>query len=711
MGEQPVLSISLLASNRRETIRKCLDSLSGIMEKVPSELIIVDTGCDGETRGILEEYTRQIINFEWCNDFARARNAGLSQARGKWFMYIDDDEWFTDVTEIVNFFVSCEYRKYGAACYIQRNFMDREGISYTDDWVGRMVCLTKDTRFIGCIHEYLSPSLGDCKLLHSPANHFGYLFDSNEKMYKRVKRNTTLLLKMLGQEKEKPRWWTHLAQEYGSIHEYYKLYDLCKEAIGYFEKADSDMVNSGRGTFYVGCIYANLQRGFYEDAIKDYQEAIQDKRNTEACQAALYVNAAAAYIHAGQYEEAAVCSRKYLRLYRKLKKDENTVLLQGSFFVRDALQTGYRNNACSYLIISELKQMHNQALKKYFGSLGWEDKVLYPHFELIPEILGFWSKTKYEECYVQMADILMGRKDVANVTVEQLKEKELEEADFMRLARIFSQVSSTHYYISYLHILYGDFCGNIENLSGDFEKMFEVLADFFGLPDKFWGIAGRGNVDLGNLLLRIPFDRFKMAVDSFAENSDKETIEKRRKMMAELKIQEDIRYDYFTIRTTEALTANVQDCDSYETLHEKLLEYVDSQLKFHERFFNDNAFMGEMEMLPLPCRLAIRLGEALLVEQEGDRKVVLERYRDCLGIFPPMNDVISKYAHLYKEKTDERGKLNCELENLGREMKQRIRFLMEQGMISEAEEALCRLKEFIPEDKELEILSHEMEIH
>lgn len=51
MEKQPVLSISLLASNRKETIRKCLDSLTGIMEKVPSERIIMDTGCDRETRG------------------------------------------------------------------------------------------------------------------------------------------------------------------------------------------------------------------------------------------------------------------------------------------------------------------------------------------------------------------------------------------------------------------------------------------------------------------------------------------------------------------------------------------------------------------------------------------------------------------------------------------------------------------------------------
>lgn len=210
-------------------------------------------------------------------------------------------------------------------------------------------------------------------------------------------------------------------------------------------------------------------------------------------------------------------------------------------------------------------------------------------------------------------------------------------------------------------------------------------------------------------------------MDALAEKSGRESIERRREMLKNWGKSPDgnvaaygflgnVRYDYFCMKTMEALLVKGDEDVGYEGLRQGLLEYVDSQLKFYGQFFNDNAFMGEMEMLPLPCRLAVRLGEALLEEQEGKRKAVLERYRDCLGIFPPMNDVISKYAHLYKEKTDERGKLNRELENLGREMKQRIRFLMGQGMISEAEEALHRLKGFLPEDKELETMEQELQV-
>ena len=33
-------------------------------------------------------------------------------------MYLDDDEWFVDTRELIEFFVSGEYKKYGQASYI-----------------------------------------------------------------------------------------------------------------------------------------------------------------------------------------------------------------------------------------------------------------------------------------------------------------------------------------------------------------------------------------------------------------------------------------------------------------------------------------------------------------------------------------------------------------------------------------------------------------
>ena len=142
-----LLSISLLASNRKDTIFKCLDSLKPLRDAISSELIIVDTGCDEELHQALLKYADIVTRFTWCNDFSKARNAGLKLAHGEWFLYLDDDEWFVDLEDMIRFFQSGAYKKYGYANYIQRNFADDSGTHYNDSWVTRMIRLEKNTRF------------------------------------------------------------------------------------------------------------------------------------------------------------------------------------------------------------------------------------------------------------------------------------------------------------------------------------------------------------------------------------------------------------------------------------------------------------------------------------------------------------------------------------------------------------------------------------
>ena len=165
-AERPVLTISLLSSNRKDTIRKCLDSLNTLRERVDSELIIVDTGNNEEMRKIHEEYTDLIIPFTWCNDFSKARNVGLNAAKGEWFLYLDDDEWFIDTVDIEEFFLSGEYRDYGLAYYIQRNYGDYEGMHHSDARVSRLFPIRDKIQFVSTIHEYPVPLRGKTKLLH-----------------------------------------------------------------------------------------------------------------------------------------------------------------------------------------------------------------------------------------------------------------------------------------------------------------------------------------------------------------------------------------------------------------------------------------------------------------------------------------------------------------------------------------------------------------
>ena len=118
-----VLSISMLISGQ-ENMDKSLASLHFFKEALPCEIILVDTGCGAEGRALAETVADQIIDFKWCDDFAKARNAGLKKCRGEWFLYLDDDEWFEDPKAIINFFQSGEYKKYNSASYYVRNYFN-----------------------------------------------------------------------------------------------------------------------------------------------------------------------------------------------------------------------------------------------------------------------------------------------------------------------------------------------------------------------------------------------------------------------------------------------------------------------------------------------------------------------------------------------------------------------------------------------------------
>lgn len=233
MQKNPLLSISIMVSNRIDTIRKCMESIKPLLTEIPCELIALDTvgeSTDGSI-DVVREYTDKVYRFKWCNDFAKARNYGLEKCSGEWFMFMDDDEWFEDVTEIVDFFRNGEYKKYNCANYKIRSYINREG-AYSAAALFRMVKREKDTRFVGRVHEHIQPLLVPIKEFSAFVHHYGYAFETDEERFAHSERNISLLLP----EFEKNPWDMHnrvqLVQEYLFMEEYQeKALDLCEDTL------------------------------------------------------------------------------------------------------------------------------------------------------------------------------------------------------------------------------------------------------------------------------------------------------------------------------------------------------------------------------------------------------------------------------------------------------------------------------------------------
>ena len=82
------VSLCMIVKNEETVLGRCLESLAGLMD----EIIIVDTGSGDRTKEIAAEYTDQVYDFAWTNDFSAARNFAFSKAKCDYIYSADADE-------------------------------------------------------------------------------------------------------------------------------------------------------------------------------------------------------------------------------------------------------------------------------------------------------------------------------------------------------------------------------------------------------------------------------------------------------------------------------------------------------------------------------------------------------------------------------------------------------------------------------------------
>lgn len=82
------VSVCMIVKNEEQLLSRCLDSLKGIAE----EIIVVDTGSTDRTKDIARRYTDKIYDYQWEDDFAKARNFSFSKATMDYIYVADADE-------------------------------------------------------------------------------------------------------------------------------------------------------------------------------------------------------------------------------------------------------------------------------------------------------------------------------------------------------------------------------------------------------------------------------------------------------------------------------------------------------------------------------------------------------------------------------------------------------------------------------------------
>ena len=348
--EHILLSVSMLISGRDE-MRNSLNSLLYFKNAFSTEIILVDTGCNVEQRAFAEKYADKIINFTWCGDFAAARNAGLKEAHGEWFMFLDDDEWFDNPKEIIAFFQSGEYKKYNSASYVIRNYLDFEGLSYVTSYPSRMVKRQEDTRFIGKVHEYLSPYKRPVKEFTDFVHHYGYVYQNAEEQVAHAWRNIKPLLEMRNEYPGNTRWMYQLAQEYFAIKNYTRTIEACQESLQDWRKYKNSVEYF---PIHIGALYGYIlfsleYLGKYQMEKEWLNKAFQEPLNEEKVMevSKVFYNLAGARLY-GILEEEQNCLmyfEKYIEGLIKFKHNRSIMETETEGIVANVFHNSYYSEA------------------------------------------------------------------------------------------------------------------------------------------------------------------------------------------------------------------------------------------------------------------------------------------------------------------------------------------------------------------------------
>lgn len=343
-AQRPILSIGMIVKNEEKNLEKCLEGLKPLLDAVPSELIIADTGSTDRTWEIAERYADQLFHFEWIDDFAAARNSTLDRSTGTWYMFVDADEWFQDCDDLISFFSDRqENAKYNCATFIVRNYRDYEKKDYMDFFAARIVRVTKSTRFHSKVHEYLE-RFAPCKNLYSIADHFGYV-GNNDASTGKIGRNLPILLKMLedGVEEEKlAHTYFQVGREYGSVGDWENAALYARKGIGALtpQKRNTGM----EASLYHDLIMSRAYAGQWDELIEASEDYLKKRKIIFSVEIDIRYFLSDAWRVRGDFDKARQEREEYFRLSSLLgtgKLDES----DRSITVLVCQQLIYRNTA------------------------------------------------------------------------------------------------------------------------------------------------------------------------------------------------------------------------------------------------------------------------------------------------------------------------------------------------------------------------------
>lgn len=259
------ISACVIVKNEEKNIDKWLKN----MRQIADEIIVVDTGSTDNTLTILENADITPYYFNWCNDFAAAKNYAIQQATGDWIVFLDADEYF-DASSVKRF--RTEMTRYHAnkkigAIMCQLINIDTDNRNKIIDTMiqVRIFRNTKDIYYKNPVHEQLVTKPGKYimqKCFNLQIIHTGY---SANIIRKKAERDLPILKqreKDAKNKNEREHLYVFFMDAYNSLGVFDKVLEYAQKAI----KANTKILG-GDINAYEGMISAMIHLGKADEKI------------------------------------------------------------------------------------------------------------------------------------------------------------------------------------------------------------------------------------------------------------------------------------------------------------------------------------------------------------------------------------------------------------------------------------------------------------
>lgn len=345
----PSISLCMIVKNEEKNLPRALSSVRDIVD----EIVVVDTGSSDRTVEIARSFGAKVHFFEWCDDFAAARNESLKYATKDWILVMDADEEIQeeDLKKLKLILRITDYAGFEIMIKSNCSVPGKEAINY----MSRVFRNHPSIRFESKIHETTSSAiikmggkLGRLKNVVIYHHGYGRLVRSFKKANE---RNLKILLEEYRRNPEDLKVLYYLGITYlgqGKL----------EEAKGYLTKVFNCSRERGiKGLLVLACVglaQVHLAQNNFEEAIGYLEGAIAvDKHFPDA-----YYWLGRVFYRTGNYKESLESFKQVFQV------DHKKSISPFAFAFVDPVDAYFRMADCAYRLEDE------ETAKKYSSLLS-----------------------------------------------------------------------------------------------------------------------------------------------------------------------------------------------------------------------------------------------------------------------------------------------------------------------------------------------------